>query len=160
MPPPRPPSSYPPVLPWRPGLPVGMGVAGLNAADRSGQYQEASVYFAGISHPAARRKGVRGEAQSSPDLRVSLRNLPQHSQPSPDTKQPPQGGKTTCTRGSQTLASAQAAPPRCLPRPRDALHWVQNRSNSTAGAGASFKSKKAVGTERTFLSLAMAQREV
>lgn len=58
-----------------------MGSMGQSSADRSWLNPEAFVNFDGISHSEAwkRKKGERGGVQFSLDLRVSLRNLPQHS---------------------------------------------------------------------------------
>lgn len=140
-----------------------MGKTGPNAADRGLLDQEAFVNFAWISHPRAGKsqKGVRGGAQSSPDLRVSLRNLPEHSQPSPQTQINNCGEERPLAAGDRKLSVPHrqrqpAARRQWLPSPRDALHWVQNRSNSTASAVASSRSKRAVGSEGTFPSLGMA----
>lgn len=61
-----------------------------------------------------RKTGVQGGTESVPDLRVSSSQLAATlAALTLDTQPPPRRGKTTCSRGSQTLASAQAAPPGC-----------------------------------------------
>ena len=92
-------------------------------------------------------EGGASGAQSSPDLQVSLQNFPQHSQSSPQT-QNNCGDERPLAAGAGKLSVPHrqrhpGARRRWLPSPSDALHWVQNRSNSTASAGASSKSKRA-----------------
>lgn len=158
MPPPRSPRSHDPFpAPCAaPGLPLGVGTTGLNAADRSRRDAEAFVNFSGIAHQEpgrGRRECKRSASPLGPpglpsQLATTLAVL------TPDTEQQLRRQERPLAAGAGKLCSAQAAPP--VPAngdfraPSDALHWVQNRSNSTAGAGASSKSKRAVGSGRNF----------
>lgn len=156
MPPPRPPASDSPVLPGA-RLTVGMGTAALHAADRSPPHGEALVDLAGISSPQpGRGREDRGRAQSSLDLRVSLRKLPQHSQPSPRTQNHSGGEQSPLAAGARKLSLRRGRRRPGASAPRDALRRAQNRPNPTAGAGAASESKRAVGSEGTFPSLGLA----
>lgn len=122
--------------PWGPALSERMGRGGRDLGVSPGWDAEASVSSSRLSLWVAGNRDERRRGSAALyGVRGSLRNL-SPPQPSAETESP--RGKATRRQAGELPGPRRQRHPgvrrRRLPSARDALHWVPNRSNSTAYA--------------------------